>query len=283
MSLLDILASRAKRRKYQLVVAHFDHGIRVDSYLDRQLVKKVSSKYNLPFVSRQAKLGKVSEATARQARYSWLNQVKNRHKAVAIITAHHLDDALETAIFNTGRGADRWGLTPLHLQKEIIRPLLNLTKADLVKYARKRKLEWREDPTNRDLRIARNFIRGWVLPLLDRRRLTKDLQTLAESNRQLAAQLEARLANLAEVKTTSIKFQRYDLIMMDNQQLSELLRLAAAKLGGNLDSQRLRRLVVFAKTGRPGKLDLSHQLLAQNEYDTLSLVKGQSARVSVAG
>ncbi len=277
MSLLDIMAKTAKKRRYLLIVAHFDHGMRRDSAEDRLFVKTLSHKYGLRFITKQAKLGKSSEDVARQARYRWLEQVQTQTKAAAIITAHHLDDALETAVFNVGRGAERWGMTPMQLHQKIIRPLLDLTKAELIKYAWVQKLDWREDPTNQDLQIVRNFIRHRTLPLLHRGWLTKDLQRLARLNQRELEKSQAILNRLAEVKPSSIKFRRYDLIMLENRQLADILRLAAAGLGSQLDGKHLRRLALFAKTAGKSSLNLTNQLRAESDNDILRLVKNQLA------
>src|SRR3990172_5722177 len=112
--LLHLLVQKGQRAegrgqsKYNFIVAHFDHGIREDSKLDRELVQELAKKYNLPFVYNQGNLGpKASEATARDARYAFLNKVKDSVSAQAIITAHHQDDVLETAIINLLRGTNR--------------------------------------------------------------------------------------------------------------------------------------------------------------------------------
>ena len=98
MVLLDLLA---KQPDIKLIVAHYDHGIRSDSKLDRELVASSAKKYKIPFVYESGNLGPgTSENQARIARYNFLRKVQKESKADAIVTAHHQDDALETAILN---------------------------------------------------------------------------------------------------------------------------------------------------------------------------------------
>src|SRR6185436_20114617 len=107
MVLLDLLRQKPK---LELVVAHFDHGIREDSAQDRKLVQRIAKAYGLPFVHAKGNLGpKAGEALAREARYAFLRQVQADHDAKAIITAHHQDDMLKTAIMNLLRGTGRRG------------------------------------------------------------------------------------------------------------------------------------------------------------------------------
>lgn len=167
--LLDMLATGGLHaapfdRPYRLAVAHFDHGIRPDSAEDRRFVEKLAAKYPLPYVFEAGHLGAdVSEATARHARYDFLRRVKQDYGAVAIVTAHHQDDVLETAVLNLLRGTGRKGLSSLRSTQEIIRPLLGYTKAELLAYARDKGLEWREDSTNRDTKYLRNYVRHVLL------------------------------------------------------------------------------------------------------------------------
>src|SRR5260221_102633 len=108
MALLDMLVVLPG---LELVVAHFERGIRADSDQDRQLVAATAARYGLPFVFMRGNLGAgVSEAAARTARYAFLGRVRGAHNAGAIITAHHQDDVIETALINLVRGTGSRGL-----------------------------------------------------------------------------------------------------------------------------------------------------------------------------
>lgn len=186
MVLLDLLAVR---KGYELVVAHFDHGIRADSKTDRLMVESLAKKLKLPFIYKEGKLGsKATEETARDRRYDFLKHVRRQHKADGIITAHHLDDALETAVFKAAKGMPEAALTPMHNNTQIIRPLLGISKQELVSYAESRGLPWREDSTNLDLAITRNFIRHRVMPLLPHE-FARQFQKLAKQSKSKKSQL----------------------------------------------------------------------------------------------
>jgi tRNA(Ile)-lysidine synthase TilS/MesJ len=104
---------------------------------------------------------KTSEAKARDARYKFLEEVKAVNKAKAIVTAHHQDDVLETAILNMLRGTGRRGLTSLQNRKNLIRPLLKFSKAAIKNYAKSHKLKWREDSTNEN-NAANEVMAAWL-------------------------------------------------------------------------------------------------------------------------
>src|SRR3989338_2021299 len=131
--LLDLLAKQAKSpklrvpssdkkapssqlpvRSYKFVVAHFNHSIRLDSGEDEKLVADAAGKYGLRFKVGQGRLGPgTSEDQARTARYKFLETVRKSCQAKTIITAHHQDDVMETAILNLLRGSGRRGLTAI--------------------------------------------------------------------------------------------------------------------------------------------------------------------------
>ncbi len=168
--LLDMLATR-KPENISYIVAHFDHGIREDSSDDLDFVRSLAKKYDLNFISESGQLGPgVSEETAREARYGFLRRIKNEFKAEKIVTAHHQDDLLETMVINILRGTSPRGLAPMRGHKDILRPLINKQKSELINYARENKLEWREDSTNLDEKYLRNYVRIKIMPELESKR-----------------------------------------------------------------------------------------------------------------
>lgn|GEM_PF-3388797 len=163
--LLDLLA---QCQNLTLIVAHFDHGIRPDSAADARFVAATARRYGLPFVMARGELGpEASEATARKARYAFLEKARVAHGADALITAHHQDDVVETVIINLLRGTGWRGLVSLRDADRIRRPLLGVSKSEITAYAQQHRLEWHEDSTNRDARYLRNRVRHEVLPMTD--------------------------------------------------------------------------------------------------------------------
>jgi tRNA(Ile)-lysidine synthase len=186
MVLLDMLVQQPG---LLLTVAHFDHGIRDDSHKDRQLVQKTAHNYGLPFVYNKGNLGAgASEADARKARYQFLHTVRKASLAEAIITAHHQDDLLETAIINMLRGTGRRGLSSLKSQDRILRPLLTYSKKQIQSYAETHNIVWYEDSTNKDEKYLRNYVRRQILAKFSdeqRQQLLVHLNTAHEFNGEL--------------------------------------------------------------------------------------------------
>jgi tRNA(Ile)-lysidine synthase len=163
--LLDFLAEKLTREhgaefmRANLVVAHFEHGIRgAESLADLEFVKGLAEKYGVKLVFEYGDLGeKASEEVARKARYDFLRRVAEAENAV-IFTAHHKNDLAETFALNLARGGG-WRAVACLDSPDIERPFLPVSKQEILVMAKQRGLKWREDSTNLDEKFARNKIR----------------------------------------------------------------------------------------------------------------------------
>lgn len=244
----------ANQTKHRYIVAHFDHGIRSDSHLDRRLVAEQAARYQLPFVYGEGNLGPAaSEAEARNARYAFLESVRAAAAARAIVTAHHADDVLETAVLNVRRGTGRKGLTSLRNTSSYQRPLLDMTKSALIAYAQDQGLTWREDSTNVDTRYARNYVRHKVLAQLSeaqKSQLHEHLGTM----RHLNDQIDLQLLHILHLQDAHHQLSRNLLIRMPHVVARELIAAWLRNNGvRNFDSKTLERLVMSAKTMPKGR------------------------------
>lgn len=260
---------------YTLVVAHYDHGIRKDSAEDRKLVQALAKQYGLPFVYQSGKLGpKASEAVAREARYKFLHDTRRASKAQAIITAHHQDDVLETIILNLLRGTGRRGLSSLKSTDIIKRPLLHVPKNELLRYASREGLRWREDSTNANPKYLRNYVRKHLLPRFaepDREALRAINHKAAELNEQIAEQA----ANYLHLQPSRTSLDRHSFIMLPHAVAREIMaEWLLRNTGAELSRKLLERLVVAAKTGRSGSkvdIDKTHWLQVSAKRLTLEV------------
>ncbi len=249
MVLLDLLRQRPG---VKVVVAHFDHGIREDSHKDRQLVQSKAREHSLPFVHARGNLGpRASEAAARKARYDFLHQARQASGAAGIITAHHQDDLLETAVLNMLRGSGRRGLTSLRSTDGIIRPLLGYSKDRLRDYAAANKLAWREDSTNEDMRYRRNYVRRLLERLTpgQKAQLIILLEQLAETNDQI----DSLLVNILHVQPAVDKISRPWFINLPHSLSREVVHHWLDRVGSkDMNKQQIERLVTAMKTAKSG-------------------------------
>ncbi len=238
-----------------LVVAHVDHGMRPDSTQDQVLVAESAASYNLPFYGTALALGPdASEASARQARYQFLEKLRQEQGALAIVTAHHQDDAVETAIINLARGTGRRGLTALADGPTLRRPLLNVTKAEILAYAGRHNLRWREDSTNSDERYLRNHIRHQVLPRFsaaDQQQFVGYITQLRQINHELDQALTEAVERLAD----GLEIDRSALQALPPSVTKELLT-AWWRLNGfhNYETKTIIRAYQALRRGQSGTI-----------------------------
>ncbi len=232
-----------------LVVAHFNHGIRPDSALDEELVKSVAKRLGLELVVGYGKLGSgASEDRARQARYAFLNKIKQRHRAKAIITAHHQDDLIETAFLNLLRGSGRRGLSAI-ANSEVVRPLLGTPKAEIIRYAQQHKLQWREDFTNSDEKYLRNYLRKSLAALseVDRQKLLISLDKITQTNKKL----DKEIATLSHYVKQDETINRGKFIGLPESITSELVVHWLREAGVlSYDQKTVTRLNTAIKTAQ---------------------------------
>jgi tRNA(Ile)-lysidine synthase len=266
MALLHLLAQRPE---VKLVVAHFDHGIRHDSGEDRALVQTAAERYGLPFVVANGNLGpRASEATAREVRYNFLRQARAEHSADAIITAHHQDDQIETALINMLRGTGPRGLASLRSTDNVLRPLLHIPKASLHQYAVQQGLQWREDSTNHDERYLRNYIRLRILPKLQAEDRVRLIRNITET-----AALQTAIEQEFAPYVSGDQLERAWFIQLPYGISTEAMAAWLRKNQLQFDRKGIHRLTVFAKTAHPGKradIDAERHLLASKNHITLT-------------
>ena len=246
----------------QLIVAHYDHGMRDNSAEDRAFVQQLARRYRLPFVYDKGNLGAgASEAAARNARYIFLRTTKAASGAVAIVTAHHQDDVLETAIMNLLRGTGRKGLSSLTSGEGIIRPLLQVPKSEIIDYAKRHGLSWHEDSSNDDTTYLRNHIRHNILPGWSASDKQKML-AMASSGHALNTEIDSMLSGGLQPELNRAWFILLP-HAVSREVMAEWLRQHDIR---DFDRQTIERLTVAAKTSQPGK--------------AMDVVKGQKLRIS---
>ncbi|MBR0133797.1 tRNA lysidine(34) synthetase TilS [Candidatus Saccharibacteria bacterium] len=249
------------RNDPDVIVAHFDHGIRPNSSDDCDFVEKIAKSYNRPFFARHAKLGEdCPEDTARRARYDFLTKLAKEQNG-QIYTAHHRDDLIESVAINLIRGTGWRGLAPLN-NPSIVRPLLDMTKKDIYRYAAEHNLRFRQDQSNSDDSYLRNRIRFALRDVPDAQK--EKLANLAMAQRRLAVEVDDILNSL----NLNSNYPR-SLFSQDDQVSIEILRFCLIQNDVQLTRPQLARALEAIRTFAQGKkysLDKNHFLKINRYY-----------------
>ncbi len=170
LALLDILVRLAPPRKWNLHVAHVNHGLREHAEKDGEHVGTLAGQYGVPFHLRTVVVDRSGsiQANARDARYAALREVSREIGAQAIVTGHTADDQVETLLMRalssgspTSIGAMRF------VRDDVARPLLSSWKSEILTYCADRSLPYLTDPSNVSPKYMRNRLRNEVIPVLE--------------------------------------------------------------------------------------------------------------------
>ena len=194
MALLHVLWEVRERLGLTLEVAAVDHGLRADARREVALVRERAAALGLPFsvvevdvaAERRARRGASLQDAARDARLRALAALARAHGANRVALGHQADDQAETILYRIVRGTGVAGLAGIPYRREVfIRPLLDVTRAQIRRYLRLRSIPSIEDPSNADTRYARARIRHHILPALagENPRVSEALRSLAASAR----------------------------------------------------------------------------------------------------
>ena len=206
-----------------LGIAHVHHGLRVGTAdRDAAFVEAFAKTHNIPFFLKKLDGEALKNAegsleeNARDARYKALAEITQEdtfhisHSSLVIVTAHHAGDQAETIYMRLRRGTTLAGLRGIQeVRDNIYRPFLNVTRAELLAYARENNLEWCEDESNSDVKFARNKVRHEFLPQLEKEYPGAAMQLCRIA--QLADKAYAKVMNASEILfTTALKAEKAD-------------------------------------------------------------------------
>lgn len=171
--LMNFLIKLQKKHPFKIVLAHFNHKLRGRaSNKDEKFSKKTAKKNNIKFettsydIKQYAKKHKLSlEEAARKKRYEFLEKTRLKYDAKYILTAHHLDDNLETFLINFTRGSGIKGLKGMDFKSGfLLRPLLEIEKDEILSFLKENKIKYKTDKSNKNTKFTRNKIRINLIP-----------------------------------------------------------------------------------------------------------------------
>ncbi len=165
------LKEAQKVHPFTIILAHFNHKLRgKDSNRDEKFCKKFAKKNKIVIETGEKNIAAEkgnTEDVARKYRYKFLKEVRKRFDAKVIITAHHLDDNIETFLMNFLRGSGVKGLSCMQFKSDdLLRPMLEISKEEIIGYLKENSIKFRTDKSNFDESYTRNNIRKNVVPLL---------------------------------------------------------------------------------------------------------------------
>lgn len=171
---MSLLSCLNKSSNYNLVVVHFNHQTRKENKDEETLVKEFCDKNGIPFYTFKVKVSSGNfQSKAREQRLARLKEIAIKHNTSYIVTAHHLDDLVETMIMRSLRKnhiLSQYGFESVSIENDFtfVKPLLTTFKSDIYNYARDNNVPFLEDPTNLENIYFRNKVRNKTIPKLEK-------------------------------------------------------------------------------------------------------------------
>lgn len=252
-----VLADLFQVSGFNFHIAHINYHLRnEDSNLDQKLVSDFCKQHQIPFhlydVSQKDNQPENSiQNWARELRYRFFKEIQQKENLDFLVTAHHLNDQLETFIINLSKASGIRGLSGIPQNENgIIRPLLDFSKDEIYEFAKENQIDFREDKSNQKTDYLRNKIRHKIIPELEKinsdflNNFSKSINYINQAKDFINQSVDEKIEIL---KITSDENQ----IIIDKQtfsQESELIQYEILKRFGFNDDKEMQK-VLTAQTG----------------------------------
>ena len=290
IALLHYLNANASALGYTVIALNVEHGIRGESSLrDTAFVKQYCKFNRIPILAysvdskKEASEKKLSiEQAARKLRYECFYDAISRGKCDKVATAHHLSDNAESVLFNLFRGSGIRGVSGINenYNDKIIRPLLNVSKDEILEYLKEKGVDYVTDETNFETDYTRNHLRINVIPQIKKAfpEVEKSLLRFSEIAKQEDEFLES--LSLSHLKQTS---NAIEIPLPCHPALFSRCTInALKKLGLEKDWEKTHVDSVLALCDKPNgkKVDLPKDIVAIKEYDKIVIYKDTESSCS---
>lgn len=278
MMLLDVLFKDG----YNIVVAHVNYKMRESADNDQKLVEEycLQNKIPLKIKTRTEEVRGNFQSWARNYRYSFFKSVYHENNCDALLLAHHKNDYLETYLLQKERNTivEKYGIALKTTIKtmEVIRPLINIYKEDIIKYIRENNINYGEDESNESLKYRRNYIRHNYLNKLSK----KEMDNLYEESKKAQEKQSLFLKRLKElykenVKNNSFSFKFFESLSSLEQRLFLYEYLKTNKLISpqKLTKKYLSNLSSSLLSDKPNLEFEFNDFKLIKAYDQISIVK----------
>lgn len=288
--LLQVLNMLKTEYRLKISAAYIDHGLRPDDVpKEIEFCKQLCDSLNIPFYTQSidvrefSKTEKISiQEAARILRYGALDHISINIKAHKIAVAHNADDQAETVIMRLLRGAGPAGLSGIPpVRKKIIRPLIEVERAEIEKFLSEKNISYIIDPSNESLKYLRNRIRKTLMPAIKSispqaiKIISKTAEILREENDYINVSVTKALMRLMSRKTDkTVELFCNPMEVLNIVILRRALRVAIDSVRDlkGLTFDHIEDIIKLIKTGKPGdRIYLPKGIRAIKGYSTLTV------------
>lgn len=285
--MIYILNSLKDQIGFEMILAHLNHLHRKEAKNDEDLVKKTAEELDLKFFTRSRSMddyakehGLSSEDAGRRLRYEFFNDLAKNYEKAKIAVAHNKDDQAETVLMRIIRGTGLDGLKAMDYKSEnIIRPILNIKKSEIMVYLETKKIPYAIDATNFENDYTRNKIRLDIIPKLEEinPKVVDQIYSLSELAKDdlevLDGVIDDKFNDLAEIKKDKIVFDKAKFDKTNPAVLRRIIRKAIEILNGEIKDISKENIDEFLtiRSLNNGKKIIIDKLILRKTYDSYIL------------
>jgi len=288
--LLHFLNKFKKKFKIELGAAHINHRLRgKDSERDELFCNAICDELSIPFyllrkdIKSYSKKNKFSlEVAGRKIRYDFFEKVSKENKYNKIVTAHNADDNTETVLLNIIKGTGIKGIAGIPVRRNnIIRPILSLTKKEILDYLDVNRFEYRIDESNLSNDFERNFLRNEVIPLIQKKLNPSFSNSVLNTSLNLQ-RLNSGLAEIAGRLKSKVKVKRNKSVSIPIEFINNggdfiisytLKEIIEENFSVKLESNDLKKILVLSKRQSGKSEELTENLIAFKERSGITIQK----------
>ena len=254
LALAAITKTISLDKKFKFYYALVNHNIRKNSKQEAQKVKKLLKKFdiNLNILTNKSKINKNIQSQARQIRYKLLEDFCHKNRINIVLTAHNLEDQVETFFIRLSRGSGLTGLSgmmpirSLNRKLKLVRPLIDTKKLFLIKISNKVFGKFFLDPSNKDTKYLRTKIRNLKKPLLksgiNYDQIIKSIKNLASSKATLDQYLKNILKEVMTKSKEKVLIKSKKFYSFNNEIKIKIINEAIRKIKKNYYNPRSKKV-----------------------------------------
>lgn len=291
MLLLWSLIDKQKEFGFDMVVVHVNHGIRndtaerdqlfVEEFCKKRKIKQISVKIDTKKCKTTEKF--TLEEAARVLRYEAFDKILKTENCNKLFLAHHKNDQAETILMHIFRGCGISGACGIKQSEKIKRPLLDLTKSEILKICNKHGIQFVEDETNNDNYYARNFVRNEILPTIEKvyPGVVDSICRFGERCEEIQRYIELMLSSDLIIQNDKEILLKDAAFENPNFLIKEYIKRVFEKLSiyEDIESKHYLLVTELQKMEVNKQIDLPHRIIAKRTYSGIKFLKTKKSNL----